>query len=348
MSQLLTVNIVDDCPPRARGVISGLLQQGYATGYLIAVVFTRAIADTQSHTWRAMYWVEAGITFIIAISRTILPQTNLTRERILESKLQQLNGVVTEPFNRKFVRIMKDYWLMFVYLILLMSGFNFMSHGSQDLYPTFLKVQLGFSNDRATVTNCVANIGAIAGGLIVGHFSVFVGSRLIGVSCCILSYAVVYSWSHYTGSIGSLNAAAFFLQFFAQGCFAIVPLFLNSLADPELKSFIVGMSYQLGNLASSASSTIESTIGARFPLNINGKHVFDYGKVLLIFMCCVYAYLFLVLLLGPERKTIEQDIQEEKELNDFYDNKFSETNDVQQIEQSEKNEVTVNDSTKKN
>ncbi|KAK7677786.1 hypothetical protein QCA50_019218 [Cerrena zonata] len=234
MSQLLTVNIVDDCPPRARGVISGLLQQGYATGYLIAVVFTRAIADTQSHTWRAMYWVEAGITFIIAISRTILPQTNLTRERILESKLQQLNGVATEPFN------------------------------------------------------------------------------------------LVYSWSHYTGSIGSLNAAAFFLQFFAQGCFAIVPLFLNSLADPELKSFIVGMSYQLGNLASSASSTIESTIGARFPLNIN------------------------VLLFGPERKTIEQDIQEEKELNDFYDNKFSETNDVQQIEQSEKNEVTVNDSTKKN
>lgn len=295
---------LDDLPARAKGIVSGFVQQGYAFGYLIAVVFTRAIADTQSHSWRAMYWVEAGIVLLIAISRAVLPQTNHVKQTIIEKKLREASGVKQESFNKKAGKALKLYWLMLIYLVLLMAGFNFMSHGSQDLFPTFLKKQLGFSSDRATVTNCIANLGALAGGLIIGHFSTFIGRRLSIIICCIGGGALIYPWAFVTNN--GINAAVFFLQFFVQGAFGVIPAHLSELSHPEFRSFIVGISYQLGNLASSASSTIESTIGSKFPItNAAGDVIYNYGKVMAIFMGCVFGFVLLVTFVGPENRQLK-------------------------------------------
>ncbi|ODQ56649.1 hypothetical protein WICANDRAFT_37150, partial [Wickerhamomyces anomalus NRRL Y-366-8] len=186
----------------------------------------------------------------------------------------------------------KQNWLKFIYLVILMSAFNFSSHGSQDLYPTLLTNQLGYGKDRSTVTNSVANLGAIAGGVIMGHFSGFIGRRFIVVIGCICGGAMIYPWAFVKGS--GINAGAFWLQFFVQGNWAIVPIHLSELSPPEFKAFVTGVSYQLGNLASSASSTIESTIGE--------QHVYDYATVMAIFMGCVFAFLLVVMLLGPENR----------------------------------------------
>ncbi|CAK7916505.1 carboxylic acid transporter protein homolog [[Candida] anglica] len=311
-----TATALDDCPPRAKGFISGVLQQGYALGYLLAVIFTRVIADTSSHTWRAMFWFASGVTFLVTVSRAMLPQTETFKRKQLDEQLKKAAGIVEDSFEKKAGHALKNFWLMMVYMILLMAGFNFMSHGSQDLYPTFLTVQLGFGSDRSTVTNCVANLGAICGGIIMGHFSNFLGRRLSIMFCCVLGGALIYPWAFLRNS--GINAAVFFLQFAVQGAFGVIPVHLSELSHPQYKAFIVGIAYQLGNLASSASSTIETTIGERFPLtNAAGESIFDYGKVMAIFIGCVFSYVLIITFVGPENRVVGTMKEESEEKDDL-------------------------------
>lgn len=313
---------LDDCPPKAKGFISGLLQQGYAFGYLLAVIMTRALADTQSHSWRAMYWFACGVSVLITVGRALLPETNAFMKKRLEITLQKEAGIVPESFRSKAGKALKIYWLVMIYLVLLMAGFNFMSHGSQDLFPTFLTKQLEFSKNRSTVTNCVANIGAIIGGLTIGHFSNFVGRRLSIMICCVGGAALIYPWAFVRN--GGINAAVFFLQFFVQGAFGVIPAHLSELAHPDFKSFIVGVAYQMGNLASSASSTIESQLGKNFPIkNSQGVTIHDYGKVMAIFMSVVFCYNLFMAFIGPENRSIESEVLDKLAEEDFdRDSKF--------------------------
>lgn len=294
---------LEDCPPEARGIISGLLQEGYALGYLLCVVFTRAIADTSSHGWRALFWFGACPPVLIIIFRFFLPET----DTYIKSKQNVEAEGAGKHFWKGIKTTFKSYWLMFIYLVVLMAGFNFMSHGSQDLYPTMLKVQLGFSADRSTVTNCVANLGAITGGLIIGHVSSLVGRRLSIMASCILGGALIYPWAFVTGN--GINAGVFFLQFFVQGAWGVIPIHLSELSPPALRSSMVGVAYQLGNLASSASSTIEATIGTRFPIkDDNGDEipgVYNYSLVMAIFIACVFVFVFFVTFIGPENRQAE-------------------------------------------
>lgn len=325
---------LDDCPAIAKGFISGFLQQGYAFGYLLAVIFTRALADTQSHSWRAMYWFAACVSVLLTVLRALLPETEHFKQKQLEARIQAEAGIVPESFGSRAKKALKVYWLQMIYLVLLMAGFNFMSHGSQDLYPTFLSTQLGFSSNQSTVTNCVANIGAIVGGLIIGHFSNFIGRRLSIMICCVGGGALIYPWAFVRNN--GINAAVFFLQFFVQGAFGVIPAHLSELAHPEFKSFIVGVAYQLGNLASSASSTIESQLCHNFPVVERGVSTYNYGKAMAIFLGCVFAYNFIVSFIGPENRHIHDEKNKQQQLEHFLENsKFT----VEKNEYLEENSV---------
>jgi len=188
--------------------------------------------------------------------------------------------------------------------VLLMAGFNFMSHGSQDLYPTMLTNQYNFSANAVTVTQVVANLGAMTGGTVIGYCSQIFGRRFSIIFISIIGGALLYPYTF--TSTHSVIAAAFFEQFCVQGAWGVIPIHLMELSPGSFRTFVVGTSYQLGNLVSSASSTIESTIGARFPLppkvSPTGKKTprYKYGLVMCIFMGCVYAYVILLTILGPE------------------------------------------------
>ncbi|ODQ77549.1 hypothetical protein BABINDRAFT_41397 [Babjeviella inositovora NRRL Y-12698] len=294
---------LDDCPVDAKGIISGMFQEAYALGYLLAVVFQRAIVDNSPKGWRAIFWFSAGPPVLFIAWRLSLPQTDAF---IRKMEVEENEGVEGSKFWKNAKESLRTQWLMFVYLVLLMAGFNFSSHGSQDLYPTLLTKQLGYGDNRSTVTNSVANLGAIAGGVVVGHASSFLGRRLSIMISCVLGGAMIYPWAFIRNS--GINAGVFFLQFFVQGAWGVVPAHISSLADPKWRSFIVGTSYQLGNLASSASSTIEATIGERFPLyDANGvarPGVYNYAKVMAILMGCVFGYLLLITFIGPEKREI--------------------------------------------
>lgn len=189
----------------------------------------------------------------------------------------------------------------------MMSGFNFLSHGSQDLYPTLLTKQYGFSSDRSTVTNSVANLGAIFGGIIGGHLSTFLGRRLTIILACIAGGALIYPWAFIRGS--GINAGAFFFQASVQAAWGVVPIHLAELSPAQFKALVTGTSYQLGNLCSSASSTIEATIGESFPLHGSGNSgTYNYAKTMSIFMGSVFAYIIIVIFFGPENKGADMSI----------------------------------------
>jgi len=140
---------LEDCPEESRGIISGILQQGYAFGYLLATVFARALVNTTPHGWRPLFWFGACPPVFFIIWRLFLPENEVFRAR---HAIRNTKENVTKLFIQEGKVVFKKRWLLLVYLVLLMAGFNFMSHGSQDLYPTMLKNQYNFSKDEVTVT----------------------------------------------------------------------------------------------------------------------------------------------------------------------------------------------------
>lgn len=166
-----------------------------------------------------------------------------------------------------------------------------------------LSNQFKFDANAVTVTQVVANLGAMTGGTIVGFLSQTFGRRLSIIVISIVGGALLYPYTFVTTE--RVIAAAFFEQFCVQGAWGVIPIHLMELSPGAFRTFVVGTSYQLGNLVSSASSTIEATIGERFPLAplVNaetGKSTprYNYGKVICIFMGCVYAYV-IVLTVSP-------------------------------------------------
>lgn len=306
---------LEDCPTPARGIISGILQQGYIVGYMMATLFARALVGTTSHGWRPLFWFGACPPVLIIAWRLCLPETDVyqNRERIRKANNESMKSFVVEAKES-----VKSHGLLLLYMFLLLAGLNFQTHGTQDLvspnrvpqrwlltltqYPTMLKNQFGFNANQVTVTNVVANLGGLTGGVTAGYISDIFGRRLTLITTFTIGSALLYTYTYITTP--AVAAGAFFLQFFVQGAMGIVPIHLLELAPPALRTLAVGTCYQLGNLASSASSTIEAKLGSNFPLPplANGVKRYDYGKVICIFTACCLAYNIIVTFFGPEKR----------------------------------------------
>ncbi|CAN3364148.1 carboxylic acid transporter protein homolog [Diutina catenulata] len=314
---------LDDADKSARGVLSGLYQEGYAFGNLLCVAFNRGIGVKTGgphRGWRNMHYFSAGVPAIFLIWRLFSPETEAFK-RIKEARKNDHHTAKQkrQKLYEDFMAMMKNYWLITIFLILCMSGMNFSSHGSQDMFPTLLTKQYEYSPDRSTVTNAVANLGAIAGGFIFGHLSNFFGRRLIIIIASIVGGACIYPWAFIQGN--GINAGAFFLQFGVQGAWGVIPAYLMELCDPRFASLVGGTAYQLGNLCSSASSTIEATIADSLKLSNpdgspkyfkDGTRALDYGKTMAIFMGAVFAYNIVVFFLGPEYRHASLDVDRDR------------------------------------
>ncbi|KXT03684.1 hypothetical protein AC578_5169 [Pseudocercospora eumusae] len=303
---------LEDLPYDARGILSGLFQQGYAVGYLLAAIFYRALVPTTSHGWRSLFWFGAGPPVLIILWRLYLPETN--HFQVMKASREAENGLDGGEGKRPLVSFLKEAnhafrqnWFLFVYMVVLMAGFNSVSHGSQDLYPTFLKDQVGLSATQVTVVTVVGQLGAIVGSTISGWLSSFTGRRLTMMVACVLGGAIVPAYILPRND--SLIASTFCEQVFVGGVWGPIPIHLVELSPPALRALFYGATYQLGNLASSASSTIEAVIGERFPLppGAGGKKRYDYGKVIGIFLGAVWAYILLFVFVGPEMSQEERD-----------------------------------------
>jgi MFS transporter, SHS family, lactate transporter len=155
---LASATALENLPVEVRGVASGVIQEGYAVGYLIAAVMNLYLVPKT--TWRSLFWTASGISLFAAMLRALLPESELFIRARAEAKAINTASKTT-VFLRESKNILKQHWLLFVYAVLLMTGFNFLSHGSQDLYPTYLIITKGFSSHNATVATIIGNCGAI-------------------------------------------------------------------------------------------------------------------------------------------------------------------------------------------
>lgn len=309
---------LEDLPYEARGLLSGLFEQGYATGYLLAALFYRALVPTTSHGWRSLFWFGAGPPIIIIAYRWWLPETNyfqaIVAEREARLSAEKHGDVAAAESNkglrayvRENVQAARQNWVLLVYMVLLMAGFNACSHGSQDFYPTFLKNQVGLNASDVTIVTVVGQIGALIGATILGYLSTFMGRRLTMIITCVFGGALIPAYILPRNM--TLVASTYFFQTTVGGVWGSIPIHLVELSPPQMRALVVGLTYQLGNLASSASATIQGVIGERYPLPglaKDGTKRFDYGRVIAIFMGGVWAYQLFFLFLGPEMSEEER------------------------------------------
>jgi MFS transporter, SHS family, lactate transporter len=189
----------------------------------------------------------------------------------------------------------------FIYVILLMTLFNSFSHGTQDIYPTFLQVQHKFPPPVVSTIAIIYNLGAIFGGLFFGAYSERIGRRRAIVIAALLTLPIVPLWA-FSNSVILLTIGAFLIQFFVQGAWGVIPVHLNELSPHSVRGTFPGFAYQLGNLFASKNGTIQATMAVSWGNN--------YGLALGLTAAVVAVAVAVVTALGPEARGVSFGIEE--------------------------------------
>ncbi|KAF7791425.1 hypothetical protein EIP86_002441 [Pleurotus ostreatoroseus] len=293
---------LENLPVEVRGLASGVLQQGYAVGYLLAAVINLTLVPETSASWRALFWTSAGMSAFAAAIRVLLPESAVfIRAKEHERASGHTTGQKTKIFMRETGKMLKKHWILCIYAVLLMTGFNFLSHGSQDLFPTYMEKDKGFSQHDATIATIIGNCGAIAGGGIAGFVSQYIGRRLTIIIFVLMIGAFIPLWI-LPSSFGALSAGAFWIQFGVQGAWGVIPIQLAEMSPPAFRATFPGVAYQVGNMVSSASAQIEATGGNHLKTHLKGQTdpVPDYATVQGILIGVVAAFVLVVTIIGPE------------------------------------------------
>ncbi len=270
---------MESIPARARGVVSGILQEGYAAGYLIGAIAYWIAFDAIG--WRGMFALGILPALLVLYIRRKVPES---------PTWQSTTDRVKAP---TFLHAMRGQWKLFAYIVVLMMAFNMFSHGSQDLYPTFLKAQMHFDTATVSKLTIVLNLGAIVGGLIFGALSERIGRRRAIAAAALLAIPVIPLWA-YGGSILLLGIGVFLLQVMVQGAWGIVPVHLNELSPHGVRGTLPGFAYQTGVLLASLTPTLLALYAER----LGGNFAFAMAS----FIALVAVLLTILSLLGPEAK----------------------------------------------
>jgi MFS transporter, SHS family, lactate transporter len=233
-------------PAEGRGFFSGLLQEGYAVGYLMAAL----VYGTAFHYvgWRGMFVIGALPAFLVIYIRT----------KVDESPAW-LQGRVARRTESRMGKDILTYAGTFIFLIVLMFSFNSFSHGTQDLYPTFLQKDHHFTPQMVGLIAVVANIGALLGGIVFGTWSEKIGRRRAIVIAALLAIPVIPLWA-YSHTVPLLALGGFLMQFMVQGAWGVIPAHLNELSPPAVRGTFPGFAYQLGNLLASRNGVVQAKL----------------------------------------------------------------------------------------
>jgi MFS transporter, SHS family, lactate transporter len=248
---------MEKIPVERRGFFSGLLQAGYSFGYLLATVASLLVIDWLDLSWRWLFGLSIVPALISLIIRSRVEESEVwqaaqDRMRLTRTRIRDIvaNGAVIRRF---------------VYLVVLMTAFNWMSHGTQDVYPTFLHASenggAGLSSETAKAIAVVYNVGAIIGGLVFGGLSGRFGRRYTIVFCAVLGLPIVplFALSH---TAALLCLGAFLMQVAVQGAWGVIPAHLTEMSPDAIRGFYPGVTYQLGNLLAAFNLPIQEHLAA--------------------------------------------------------------------------------------
>ena len=238
---------LESVPPKWRGTVSGLLQEGYAVGNGLASIAYFFVYPRWG--WRAMFFIGV-VPALITLYLCFQVEESEAWHQVRTS----WGGYRTALFSN---------WKRFLYLVALLAAMNFVSHGTQDLYPTFLQRARHFPVSATAMISLISVVGAIVGGLICGRFSDRVGRRKTMVICALLGILIIPLWV-LAPSMPTIILGAFLMQFMVQGAWGVVPAHINELSPPQVRGFFPGFAYQLGVLIAASISYIEALLGERF------------------------------------------------------------------------------------
>jgi SHS family lactate transporter-like MFS transporter len=268
---------LESVSPRFRGLLSGILQEGYAAGGLLASLVYRFVYP--DFGWRPLFLV-GGLPALLAI---------FIRSKVKESPAWHEHRTDWKSYGRALT----SNWRRFAFLVLMMTVMNFISHGTQDMYPTFLEQHRGFTPVARANTTMIAYLGAILGGIVFGHYSDRTSRKramVTGLTCCLLFTPL---WIAAPTALW-LTVGAFMMQFFVQGAWGVVPAHINELSPNAIRGFFPGFAYQLGVAGASLFPYLQSVVGERF----------SYAWSMGILAAIVFAAGAVVIALGPEAKGV--------------------------------------------
>lgn len=246
---------MEKVPVERRGFFSGLLQEGYAFGYLLASVASLVVIDWIGLSWRWLF----GLSIVPALISLVI------RYRVEESEVWEAAQDQMKLTSTRIRDVLRSGAIIrrFVYLALLMTAFNWMSHGTQDVYPTFLGAHTnqgaGLSSTTVKWIVVVYNVGAIVGGLVFGTLSQRFSRRYTVVFCAILALPIVPLFA-YSRSAAMLCLGSFLMQLFVQGAWGVIPAHLTEMSPDAIRGLYPGVTYQLGNLLAAFNLPIQERL----------------------------------------------------------------------------------------
>jgi SHS family lactate transporter-like MFS transporter len=281
---------MEKIPRERRGFFSGLLQEGYSFGYLMAALVFLVLSDGLGLSWR---WLFAFS--IVPALVSLFVRTRVGESEAWESAQEELKVTRTRVRDVFFNRTILT---RFVYLVVLMTAFNWMSHGTQDVYPTFLKATdqggAALSEHTALVIAMIYNVGAIAGGLFFGSLSERFGRRYTIAFCAVLGLPIVPLFA-FSSTAATLCLGSFLMQVCVQGAWGVIPAHLTELSPDSIRGFYPGVTYQLGNVFAAFNLPIQEHLA----------NTHSYGYALSVTIIPVLIAVAVITLLGKEAKGVE-------------------------------------------
>ncbi|MBI1816381.1 MAG: MFS transporter [Deltaproteobacteria bacterium] len=270
---------MEKAPSRRRGMLSGLLQEGYAAGYLLAAIAYFTVFPRWG--WRPLFFI-GGLPALLAL---------FVRARVKESEVWERTR--HESWNQ-LARAIASNWKLFGYITMFIAIMSCVSHGTQDMYPTFLQREWGFTPTGRAALTAFSMVGAIIGGVLFGHFSDRIGRRRAIVMALIGAVLITPLWA-FAPSLPLLVAGAFAMQFMVQGAWGVIPAQLTELSPDSVRGFLPGFAYQCGVLLASGIVYIEALYAART----------SYATSMALTAVTVFVLGAIVAALGRERRGVE-------------------------------------------
>jgi MFS transporter, SHS family, lactate transporter len=269
---------MEKVPVKWRGIVSGMLQQGYAFGNLLAALAYLFLFPRWG--WRPMFFL-GGLPALLAL---------FVRVHVKESEIWEKSKEESWDNLRKSIF---QHWRLFIYLVLLMTGMNLASHGTQDMYPTFLQRFWHFGVRDRSLISAVGNVGAMFGGTLIGLISDRIGRRRAIVSALLLAVVMVPLWA-YAPRTALLVAGAFLLQFCVQGAWGVIPAHLSELSPNSIRGFLPGFAYQCGVLLAGSVSYLEAVLAEKM----------SYATAMAATASSVFVFTAIIAAVGREKKGI--------------------------------------------
>src|SRR5256884_4566544 len=279
---------MESLPTQTRGLFSGILQQGYASGYLLAALVYWVVFP--HFGWRGLFIAGALPAFLVIYIRARVP----------ESPVWQRARAQQKP-RLKMSTFIRQHGALFIYAALLMTAFNYMSHGTQDLYATYLEKQRGFGVNAKSMIAIVYAIGAICGGTVVGFLSQRWGRRRLIILSAAFGMLLIPLWI-FAPTTALLIMGGFLIQFMVQGAWGVVPVHLNELSPPESRGMFPGLAYQLGNFAAAYAAQQQAWLAEHFRM-ANGEP--NYALTMALVQSIVFVAIIILAAIGGEKRGIE-------------------------------------------